>query len=134
MRIVRTVAVACLLGAGLISTAPAHASLPMKFWIEYAGNGTVAFACHNIGANAGTGGVNTANWTSVSCTFNGFRSASVESSGWHATSAGLADAALGSTVEVCISAASVWGFPNMYEIRYDNCVNVTVAPAGTLYL
>jgi len=135
MRIVRTVAVAGILGAGLVGTAPAHASMPMKFWLEYAGTGTVAFACHNVGATVGTGGVSSGSWTQVSCSLNGFESAVVENGGWHATSAGLANAALGSTVQVCISASVVYGFPHMTQYRVDDvCGNVTLSAAGTVYL
>jgi hypothetical protein len=107
----------------------------MRFWIEYAGNGTVAFACHNV-AETLTRDARTADRTTVSCSFNGYPSVPVDDGHdtFHATSAGVADAALGSTVQVCIT-ATAWYFRfHATPYTYYNCADVTVAPAGTLYI
>ena len=135
MRVVRVLTAAALVGAGLLGTAPAEASLPMKFWVEYAGTGTIAFACHNVGYTAGTGGVTTANYVRVSCTFNGVTAASVSNGGWHATATGIANGALGSTARVCISASAVYGLHQMTEYRVDDaCYDVVLSAAGTVRL
>lgn len=128
----RPVLATAALAAALVPL-PADAALPMRFWLEYAGNGTVAFACHNVAAAAGTS-PQVGHSTQVSCTFNGFSSAAVAGGGSHATSAGLANAALGSTVRVCVTASTVYGFPNMTFYGLTACRDVTVAPAGTVYL
>ena len=129
-------AMGAALAASALGAAPADAALPMKFWVEYTATptGTVAFACHNVGVWTAGANTHTAHATSVSCAFNGHESARVTSGGWHATSAGVANAAFGSTVDVCVSAAVVYFFPNMQNYSLDVCAPVVVAPAGVVYL
>lgn len=130
---VRRTAAAVALAAGTLGAAPANAALPMRFWIEWAGAGTVAFACHNVAATVGTN-PQFGSATRVSCTFNGFPSARVFDGGWHATSAGLANAEVGSAVEVCVTASTVIGFPNMTYFSVTVCRVVVAGGAGTLFL
>jgi len=132
----RRSALAAVLAASsaALSTAPADAALPMKFWLEYAGTGTVAFACHNVAATLSGTSLQTGTGTRVSCSLNGFTSVQVASTGSTATSAGLANATVGSTVTVCISAATVYGFPHMQGYSIDTCGEIVLAPAGVVYL
>jgi hypothetical protein len=125
--------VAAALALGGLTAAPAEAALPMRFWVEYAGMGTVAFACHNVAAIAGTN-PQLGNGTRVWCSLNGFPSARVTGGGAHATSAGLANASLGQTVQVCIEASTVYGFPHMNYYAVDVCVDVVLGPAGTVFI
>ena len=133
MRTLRWVVAAAVPLAVASPGVPVHAALPMRYWVEYAGSGTVAFACHNVAVTTGTS-PQTGTAARVSCSLNGFPSAEVLDGGSHATSAGLANAALGSTVRVCIFASSVYGFPHMTYYSVDVCRDVTLAAAGTVYL
>ena len=133
MMSVRRCVAAAALAVPALGQAPAEAALPMRFWVEYAGSGTVAFACHNVAVIAGTS-PQLGSGTMVSCELNGFRSARVLGGGAVATSAGLANATLGSTVQVCVSASTVFGFPHMNYYAVDVCRDVVLAPAGTVYL
>ncbi len=131
--IVRRAVLAAAFAAAALGDVPAGASLPMRFWVEYAGSGTDAFACHNVAASGGTN-PRLGSATYVSCSLNGFPSAQVIGGGAAATSAGLANATLGDTVQICVAASTVYGFPHLVFYSVNVCRDVTLAPAGTVYL
>lgn len=118
-----------------VGAAPARASIPeMRFWVEYAGTGSVAFACHNVAVYQSGTWVDHGFATSVSCSLNGYQSAPVVSGDEHATSAGVASANVGSTVQVCLHAYTRYLYPHITFHSFDACTTVTLGPAGTLYL
>ena len=134
MSLRRSALATALAASAALGTAPADAALPMRFWLEYAGTGTVAFACHNVAATLSGTSLQTGSGTRVSCSIDGFSSVQVASTGSTAHSAGLANATVGSTVTVCISAATVYGFPHMQGYSIDTCGEIVLAPAGVVYL